>query len=970
LSDTFTIQSVNIKNSSHNSTSTNFYFPYLRIPLTNIAESKSNCVLINNMKRFILIFALICAKWLPILGQAVTTDPALPNGDQEITLIFDLIQAKDARAKGLLGKTSDVYLWSGAGTTETGDAFQYVPADQKVFSSPYEKGKMTSLGNDKWSIKIKPRDYYAVPSNIPIKKLGVLLKSGDGKAQTEDFFITLYDNKLNVAFIQPKDKNFFVEAGTTVSILTVSSQKANLELSVNDISVLTATNKDSLKYSLKTGTVPGSAQSVKITSKTTTETAINEFVVTVKPTPITAALPTGVKDGINYISDTKVTLVLFAPKKDFIYVIGDFNNWQFNAQSLMKRTVDRNRYWIDIEGLTKGQEYAFQYLVNGTLPVGDPYCEKILDPNNDKGISSTTYPNLKTLPDNIKSIASVFQTGQTPYPWKVTNFKRPSQDNLVVYEMLIRDFDKDGSYKNAIDRISYFKNLGVNCIELMPISEFSNNDSWGYNPTYYLAPDKAYGTKDDLKKFIDLCHENGIAVVLDVVYNQADYEFPYVKMYWDGAQPSMDSPFFNQKAPHPYGVFSDFNHESQATKDYVNRANEFWLKEYKIDGYRFDLVKGFTQMQSTESSAGNYDQSRIDICKIYYDKIRSYDKDAYVILELFAEDREEQVLTDMGMMVWANHHFDAVDAIKGKSIDFTRFSYKARGFKTPAAVGYIESHDEERNAFDVSKNITSLPTVLERLKAAAATLFTMPGPKMIWQFGELGYDISIDQNGRTGRKPVKWEYFQDAERLKLYKVYAELIKLKITQEIFKTTDFQADLGGIVKKMVLKNTANQLISISNFALTERTVSDIFPTQGKWYDYFTGEELSVSELAKTYTLQAGEFHIYTTNQLPKPEANLVPWKALGKNVLAIENEAETGIKLYPNPSKDMIYIEIPEFGKGYINLKINDVMGKILLENELKAGQKNYSIDIKNLPEGTYFLNAEQGEKRFVKKFVKF
>ena len=922
------------------------------------------------MKKLILIFALLCAKWLPIAGQAVTTEPALPNGDQEITIIFDLKLSKDDRTKGLLGKKDDIYLWSGAGSTETGDAFQFQPAGQTNFAIPFEKGKMTSLGNDKWSIKLKPRDYYAVPSNVSIRKLGVLLKSGDGKAQTEDFIITLYDNKLNVAFIQPKEKTFFVDSGVIIPVLAISSQKSILELMVNDVSVLTVNNKDSLNYSLKVGTLPGSLQRVKITAKTATETATTEFIVTVKPIPTTAALPTGVKDGINYISDTKVTLVLFAPKKEFVYAIGDFNGWQNNDQSLMKRTADGNRYWLDIEGLTKSQEYAFQYLINGTLPVGDPYCEKILDPNNDKGIPATTYPNLKTLPETVKSIASVLQTGQTPYPWKVTNFKRPAQDNLVVYEMHIRDFDKDGTYKNAIDRMSYFKNLGVNCIELMPISEFSNNDSWGYNPTYFLAPDKAYGTKDDLKKFIDLCHENGIAVVLDVVYNQADYEFPYVKMYWDGAQPSMDSPFFNQRAPHPYSVFFDFNHESTSTKDYVNRANEFWLKEYKIDGYRFDLVKGFTQKQSNESTASNYDQSRIDICKNYYDKIRSYDKDAYVILELFAEDREEQALTDMGMMVWANHHFDAIDAIKGKNMDFTRFSYKARGFKTPSSIGYIESHDEERNAFDASKTITSLPVVLERLKAAVATLFTIPGPKMIWQFGELGYDVSINQNGRTGRKPIKWEYFQDADRLKLYKVYAELIKLKTSQEIFRTTDFQADLTGIVKRMFLKNASNQLMSVSNFALTEQSIQNIFPTLGKWYDYFTGEALEVTDLAKSYTLQAGEFHIYTTNQLAKPESNLVSWKALGKNVLAIESEMEEGINIYPNPSQDVILIEIPAFSKELTNLKINDLTGKVYSEYEMRGGQKNYSIDIRNLKQGTYFLNAEQGGKRFVKKIVKF
>ncbi|MEA5458209.1 alpha-amylase family glycosyl hydrolase [Arcicella sp. LKC2W] len=925
------------------------------------------------MKKIIFLFATLWTSWLPIFGQVVTTDPVFPTADQEITLIFDLTLAKDARAKGLLGKKDDVYLWSGAGSTTTGDAFQFQPTGQSNFAIPYEKGKMTALGNDKWSIKLKPRDYYGVPANVPIKRLGVLLKSGDGKSQTEDLFVTLYDNKLSIAVITPNEKTFYVEAGSSISVLAVASQKADIELTVNNISVSKITNKDSLRYNFTVSSVAGATQNVKITATTTTETATNDFTVNVKPTPTIAALPTGVQDGINYISDTKVTLVLFAPKKDFVYAIGDFSDWLPDAKFLMKRTPDGNRYWVDIDGLMKAQEYAFQYLINGTLAVGDPYCEKILDPDNDSKISSTTYPNLKVLPATVKSIASVFQTGQTLYSWKITNFKRPAQRNLVVYELHIRDFDKDGSYKNAIDRISYFKNLGVNCIELMPISEFSNNDSWGYNPTYFLAPDKAYGTKDDLKKFIDVCHENGIAVVLDVVYNQADYEFPYVKMYWDGAKPSTDSPFFNQQATHPFSVFFDFNHESQATKDYVNRANEFWLKEYKIDGYRFDLAKGFTQRQSTNDNFFRlYDQGRVNIWKEYYDKIRSYDKDAYVILELFSEDQEEQTLTDMGMMVWANQNDDAKNAVKGYASDFSRYSYKARGFKSPAAVGYMESHDEERMVYDGLKNgreAFSLPTVLERVKASAATFLTIPGPKMIWQFGELGYDVSIDQNGRTGRKPIRWEYFQDADRLKLYKVFAELIKIKTNLEVAKTTDFQLDVAGMVKKVSLNGSNNNFISIANLDVKDNLVANIFPKTGKWYDFFTGTITEITDVNTRFNLKAGEFHIYTSTPLPKPEANLVPWKALDATILATENEMAEGMKLYPNPSNDFIYIEIPELSKGTFALKINDLAGKALLENEVKGGQKTYSLDVQKLPKGTYFINAEQGEKRFVKKFVK-
>ena len=927
------------------------------------------------MKKFIILLALLWVRWLPATAQAVTTDPALPNGDQEITLIFDLTQSKDTRTKGLLGKKDDVFLWSGAGSTDAGDAFQFQPAGQTNFALPFDKGKMTSLGGDKWSIKLTPRTYFSVPSGTPIKRLGVLLKSGDGKSQTEDFIVTIYDNKFNVAFLQPKEKTSFVASETTIPVLAIASKKSDFVLTVNGISVLTVTNKDSLKYSLNVGTVAGTGKNVKITAISGTETATSEFTVIVQPTPPTEALPTGVKDGINYISDTKVTLVLFAPQKEFIYVIGDFNNWQYDTKSLMKRTADGNRYWVDVEGLTKGQEYAFQYVVNGNIIIGDPYCEKILDPNNDKNISVNTYPNIKTLPDGNKSIASVLQTGQTAYPWKIANFKRPAQDNLMIYELHVRDFDKDGSYKNVIDRIPYLKNLGVNCIELMPISEFTNNDSWGYNPIYYFAVDKAYGTKDDFKKLVDVCHENGMAVVLDVVYNQADYEFPYVKMYWDGSKPSVNSPMFNQQDKHPFGVFFDFNHESQATKDYVNRANQYWLQEYKIDGYRFDLAKGFTQKQSSNDSQWRlFDQGRVDTWKGYYDKIRSYDKDAYVILEMFSEDSEEKVLADMGMMVWANQNGDARNAAKGFGSDFTRYSYKSRGFAKPSAVGYMESHDEERLAYDALKNgraVFTLPTVLERIKAAAAMFLTVPGPKMIWQFGELGYDITIGgKDERTNRKPIKWDYFQDADRLKLYKVFSELIKLKMTQDIFKTTDFQTDLGGLLKKTTLVSGSNKLIAIANTDVQDRPVSDLFPNTGKWYDYFSGSELNISDLSTKYQFKAGEFYLFTNYALPKTEAGLVSWKlATSSNVLANEEEQNQGLKVSPNPSKDFIYIEIPEFTKGIISLKINDVNGRNVTESELKAGQKVYTIDIQKLPQGIYFLNAEQGDKRLVKKIVK-
>ncbi|WP_033032513.1 alpha-amylase family glycosyl hydrolase, partial [Pseudoalteromonas fuliginea] len=111
------------------------------------------------------------------------------------------------------------------------------------------------------------------------------------------------------------------------------------------------------------------------------------------------------------------------------------------------------------------------------------------------------------------------QTGQTAYNWQVTNFDRPEKEDLIVYELLIRDFNQEKTWTSLINQIDYFRNLHVNAIELMPVMEFEGNVSWGYNTAYHMALDKAYGTEESMKQFIDLCHENGIAVILDLALN-------------------------------------------------------------------------------------------------------------------------------------------------------------------------------------------------------------------------------------------------------------------------------------------------------------------------------------------------------------------------------------------------------------------------------------------------------------------
>jgi 1,4-alpha-glucan branching enzyme len=627
-------------------------------------------------------------------------------------------------------------------------------------------------------------------------------------------------------------------------------------------------------------------------------TASDTIQFVVKPTVTVAPIPAGDTDGINYeAGNTSAVLVLYAPLKQYIYVEGDFNNWQVQSNYLMNKTPDGNRFWIRINNLTPGTEYAYQYLIDGTLKVADYNCEKILDPNNDQYISSTTYPNLKSYPTGkTTGIVSVLQTKKPAYTWQVNNFSRPNKQNLVIYELLVRDFTAAGNFQTLTDTLSYLQRLGVNAIEVMPFNEFEGNSSWGYNPDFYFAPDKAYGPENIVKKFIDECHKRGIAVIMDMVLNHSFGSSPMVQMYWDNTLnvPAANNPWFNQYAKHAFNVGYDFNHESTATQNFVHRVIDFWLKNYKVDGFRWDLAKGFTQKQTCNATGGScddaafaaYDASRIAIWKKYYDYMQTASTNSYCILEMFADDNEQKVESDYGMMLWGNENYNYNQATMGYNDgwDFNFGIYKKHGFAQPNLVTYQESHDEERlmwkneqyGAISGSYNVKNIPTGLSRNAMAAAFWAMQPGPKMLWEFGELGYDLSINRctdgtvnnNCRLDPKPPHWEYYNDANRKALYDVYEDLFHLKtypayastftsgsVNYKLYDTVKWQSTVGSNLSVMV----------IGNFGVTAKTTTVTFPSIGTWYSYLTTKTINVTSTSYSVTLQPGEYYVYTNKNI---------------------------------------------------------------------------------------------------------
>ena len=599
----------------------------------------------------------------------------------------------------------------------------------------------------------------------------------------------------------------------------------------------------------------------------------------IDPPKPTLDLPAAAKDGVVFINNgTSAIITLFAPAKTSVAVIGDFNNWSFTA-SPMKKANNGETWWIQIDNLNPNTEYSYQFLVNGNLKVADPYCEKILDEANDKYISAGTYQNLMSYPTGkTTGIVSVMQANQPTYTWKNNSFLRPEKNSLIIYELLIRDFTIEHNYASTLQKLDYLIGLGINAIELMPVNEFEGNLSWGYNPSFYFAPDKYYGTKTALQNFIDECHGKGIAVILDMVLNHSFGQSPMVQMYFDGTKPTSNSPWFNTDAKHPYNVGYDFNHESAATKYFAKNVIKFWMQNYKIDGFRFDLSKGFTQNASNnDASFSALDASRIAIWKEYNNYIKSIDPtNFYVILEHFADAAEEKILADEGMMLWANLNYNMNEATMGwlSNSDFSwGFSTKHGFGKSENLVSFGESHDEERLNY---KNITygnfsgsyvikgNLPTTLKRQELAAAFLFSIPGPKMIWQFGELGYDISIDYNQRTGDKPIRWDYYTDVNRKALYDAYARFIKLKKSNYIFNTANVNYNLTGGVKYIKLTEGANIVVVVGNFDVINQTSNIDFGSAGVWFDA-VGNGISLSNATYSATLVPGEYHIFSKTAL---------------------------------------------------------------------------------------------------------
>ena len=567
------------------------------------------------------LLILLCLGVFSAQTQIVYTEPALPTADASVIVYFN--------STGTPFENYSGSIYTHTGITVNGSQWQHVIGS---WGNNTNQPQLTIVSANLYKLEMNPtiRAFYGASANENITEMCFVFRSADGATQTSpDIFIEVYEIGLNVNIIAPDINPYFVDPGESIQVQAEAMLAQSITLYVDNTMIVTMAG-NSINETITASSEIDTKHWIKVTATDGLFEVADSVYYYVRGETEIADIPAGVKDGINYIDDQTVTLVLHAPYKNSIYVFGDFSDWQIGPEFKLKRNYAdamnfNTRYWVTLTGLTPDVEYAFQYLIDEELTVADPYADKILDPWNDPWIDEDTYPNLKPYPEGkATNVVSVLETGQDPFNWQVPNFDAPANEDLIIYEVLLRDFIENHDFQTMKDTLSYFKRLGINAIEVMPFNEFEGNSSWGYNPSFYFAPDKYYGPKETLKAFIDECHANGIAVIMDIVLNHAYGLNVMARMYWDADnnRPASNNPWFNTTSPNPtYSWGNDFNHESPATKAFVDRINRYWLNEYKVDGFRYDFTKGFT---NTPGDGWAYDASRIAILKRMADSIWAY----------------------------------------------------------------------------------------------------------------------------------------------------------------------------------------------------------------------------------------------------------------------------------------------------------------------------------------------------------
>jgi maltooligosyltrehalose trehalohydrolase len=408
--------------------------------------------------------------------------------------------------------------------------------------------------------------------------------------------------------------------------------------------------------------------------------------------------------------------------------------------------VDEDKYWVTLlDNLGAGTQYM--YRLDG----------KTLRPD----------PVSRYQPKGVHGVSEVIQACK--FKWTDANWRGIPASKIVLYEAHVGTFTPEGTFNSFMAKLDYLKDLGVNTIEIMPLSAFPGERGWGYDGVYPFAPAQCYGHPDDFKKLIDEAHKRGLAIILDVVYNHFGPDGCYLRDY--------SQEYFTKAYSTPWGEGINFAHP-QVRYFFVQNAL-YWAHEFHLDGFRLDATHAIqddspvhilAEIQQAVQSSLPPERHFVIYAEDNRNEVRLIEKvenGGYGLQGLWGDDYHHQIRVAL-----AKDHEGYYKDFTGTSQDiaatinkgwfyegqFSEFEGKPRG--TPAAgfapdhfVHFIQNHDQIGNRAvgdRLNHNITPA-----EYRAAAALLLLGAYPPMLFQGQEWAasapFQYFTDHNPELGK---------------------------------------------------------------------------------------------------------------------------------------------------------------------------------------------------------------------------
>lgn len=632
---------------------------------------------------------------------------------------------------------------------------------------------------------------------------------------------------------------------------------------------------------------------------------------------------------------------------------------------VMNKHVSTNDWWTFVH-LDPGT-YDYVYEIGNGKQIGDPWGRLFVG-----GASRITVG-----PEGLSA---------DDYVWGSTSYVRPLQKDLVIYELNIAEFaggavGRRGVFADMLALLPYLDSLGINAIEIMPVTDYgtlgASGFSWGYDVSSYFALDPGYGTAREFKTFVDSAHARGMAVIFDIVLNHLNDPSPL----WQLAPDVATNPYFKNVggAYNEDGLafFRDLDHWTVETQEHVYDALKMWIDEFRIDGFRYDYTQGigWNTNDTTKGILG------------WANRIaREYGGEIYQIAEHLPEspalvyysgitggwhDSFRDLLFDE-----ARFRTTSLFSIEDQVLDVGAFpsndtpSQPSRYADRSEPINYTVSHDEQSLVYEMNVwQGRPLNEALQRDKLYAVLMFTSLGVPMLWQGQETGESRGWANDGqKLSYRPMDWTRIDTDEGRSHWYHYRTLVRQRRMNPALHSGDlrklFRYETGGqkvLVWGLEHAASHSSVMVMANFNPTETTITSVpWIGAGTWYDIFTQATfISPGTSVPSITVPGYTALVYSTRS--DAELNIptdVEWDAV--------NGLPTAFGLsqnYPNPFNPETTIEFALPSSGEVEVAIYSLLGQrvaTLAEGFHEAGRHRAVWSPgkqRMLPSGVYFVRMQ-------------